>query len=170
MKWLSNIPEGPRMEIGVLRGDTLIRIAQHSGKTYGVDSFEGMPEPTEHDIINGVNNYPKGRLAVSEGFVHRRLYLEGLTHSVELVRGFVPDVLSRLPDGPFALVHLDIDHYASTKAALEWLWPRMMKGGVLCCDDYFPDQQGLAALALNEWAATHPISGSEGRKCWWRMT
>lgn len=169
MKWLKDIPEGPRMEIGVHRGETLMAIAQHSGRTYGVDSFEGMPEPTEQDIIGGVNNYPKGRLAVSESYVASRLIRAGLTN-VKLIRGFVPDVLSRLPEGPFALVHLDIDHYSSTKAALDWLWPRMMKNGVLCCDDYFPGQRGLAALALDEWAEEYPITGSEGRKCWWRIT
>lgn len=158
---LSAAPVGPRMEIGVLRGSTLAMIAAHSGETYGVDSFEGMAEPGERDIVNGINNYPKGRFATPVSIVQQAV------PSAILIKGFVPEILSNVPDGPFAFVHLDLDHYGPTNAALEWLFPRMMAGGILLCDDWFDGQDFLAAGALNEVAIERPLSGTNGRKAWW---
>jgi O-methyltransferase len=36
----------------------------------------------------------------------------------------------------FAVVHLDADLYASTKAGLEWFWPRLSVGGAITLDDW----------------------------------
>lgn len=163
---LNQAPKGPRMEIGVHAGASLVLIAKHPDITYGVDSFEGMAEPSEHDIVGGVNNYPAGRLAVPMARVEK-LISSRTGGPVELIKGFVPEVLETLPEGPFAFVHLDIDHYLPTQAALEWLWPRMAEGGILLCDDWFEGQDFLAAKALNEKAEEVPPSGTQGRKIWW---
>lgn len=159
---LAQAPAGPRIEIGVLRGATLAKIARHEGTTIGVDSFEGMPEPGEHDIVGGVSNYPKGRLAVGMGVVRA-----AVGPRVQLVQGFVPAVLTHVSDGPFAFAHLDIDHYGPTRDALEWLFARMMPGGILACDDWFDGQDYLAAKAINEAAARRPLTGTNGRLAWW---
>lgn len=158
---LASAPIGPRMEIGVLQGATLAMIASHAGTTYGVDSFEGMAEPGERDIVNGINNYPRGRFATPVAVVQRAV------PQAVLIKGFVPEVLASTPDGPFAFVHLDLDHYGPTKSALEWLFPRMMAGGILLCDDWFAGQDFLAAGAINEVAAERPLTGTNGRKAWW---
>lgn len=36
----------------------------------------------------------------------------------------------------FALVHLDVDLYESTKQCIEYFWPRIVPGGVLISHDY----------------------------------
>jgi len=153
------------MEIGVLSGHSLAIIARHPGTTYGVDSFEGMAEPSKYDIVDGVNNYPKGRLSVPMSRVSSYLAAQGVKAS--LVKGFVPEILGSLPQGPFAFVHLDIDHYEPTLAALDWLFPRMLPGGILLCDDWFENQDFLAARAINEVATSRPLTGTRGRKAWW---
>lgn len=158
---LAIAPKGPRIEIGVMAGDTLALIADHDGETFGIDSFEGMPEPGPHDYKDGECRYPRWRLRVPIERARERV------PSAILIRGFVPEILADAPQGPFAFAHLDIDHYATTAFALEWLWKRMLPGGILCCDDYFPHQDVLAAKALNERAALHPVAGVDGRKCWW---
>lgn len=158
---LAAAPAGPRIEIGVLSGRTLALIARHADVTYGVDSFEGMGDPTERDIVNGINNYPRGRLAVPIEAVRVNV------PTAVLIKGFVPAVLKEVPDGPFAFAHLDVDHYEPTKAALAWLSTRMMPGGVLLCDDWFLDQPYLAAGAINEFAQSRPFTGTDGRKAWW---
>jgi O-methyltransferase len=160
---LNAAPQGPRIEIGVHAGQSLALIADHDDQTIGVDSFEGMAEPGPEDFhAPGRTNYPKGRLAVGIDRV-RRFVGQGPV----LIKGFVPDVLTEIPDGPYAFAHLDIDHYEPTRQALAWLFEHMAPGGALCCDDWFPGQDCLAAKALNEAAAMFPISGSEGRKVWW---
>lgn len=158
---LDSCPPGPRIELGVFRGATLKLITEHGGVTYGVDSFAGMAEPGERDIVNGVNAYPKGRLAVPIKQVRKAV------PGAILIKGYVPEVLAQAPDGPFAFAHVDLDHYGPTKAALEWLFPRMMPGGVLMCDDWFEDGASLAAGAINEAAVQRPFSGTDGRKAWW---
>lgn len=36
----------------------------------------------------------------------------------------------------FAMVHLDADLFASTRAGLKWFWPRLSVGGCLVLDDW----------------------------------
>lgn len=159
---LALAPAGPRIEMGVFRGATLAVISQHSGETIGVDSFAGMAEPTDRDMPDDKNPYPKGRLACSMDNVARAV------PSARLIRGYVPAVLADVPDQLYAFARLDMDHYEPTKAALDWLWPRMMIGGVLSCDDYFAGNYFLASGAINEFCDTHPIIGHEGREAWFR--
>jgi len=157
---LAIAPPGPRIEMGVFRGATLEVIARHPGETIGVDSFAGMAEPTARDKPGGENPYPKGRLAYAMADVRR------VVPGARLICGYVPAVLADVPDQLYAFARLDMDHYEPTAAALDWLWPRMMAGGVLSCDDYFPDNHFLASGAINEFSGNHPIVGHEGREAW----
>jgi hypothetical protein len=157
---LAIAPAGPRIEMGVFRGATLAVISQHSGETIGVDSFAGMAEPTARDMPENHNPYPKGRLACPMEVVMKT------APGVRLIRGYVPSVLADVPDQPYAFARLDMDHYEPTRAALDWLWPRMMTGGILSCDDYFADNRFLASGAINEFCDRHPIVGHEGREAW----
>lgn len=160
---LAAAPLGPRIELGVFRGATLARIAQHEGLTIGVDSFAGMAEPTDRDLLDGRNHYPRGRLAVSSASA------AAAAPCAKLVQGWVPEVLGTLPSGlQFGFAHVDMDHYAPTLAALDWLWSRMLPGGIIVCDDWFEGRDVLAAGAIAEFART--VAGelsSCGRKAWW---
>lgn len=158
---LAQAPRGPRIEFGVHRGATLAIIAEHEGLTVGVDSFEGMAEPGPFDYREGRCHYPRGRLKAPIEIAAARV------PRARLVRGWVPEVLADLPDGPWAFAHVDLDHYEPTLATLQWLWPRMMRGGIICCDDFFPGRDWLAARAINQVARVHALSGAEGRKGWW---
>jgi len=79
----------------------------------------------------------------------------------------VPDVLVKCPDGPFAFADVDMDHYVPTLAALNWLWDRMVPGGIIHADDHFPDRDWLASRAINEFTRLHPLSGEFERRAWW---
>ena len=164
---LASAPAGLRIELGIARGATLAIMAQHAGQTIGVDSFDGMADPGRHDIKNGHNPYPRGRLTWSYEELAARF---AGTSNVRLIRGWVPDVLTELPDGPYAFVHIDLDHYEPTRAAIEWFWGRMLPGGIICCDDWIADKDWLASKAINEQAAVIPFSGTASKlrgKAWW---
>lgn len=158
MDLLGQAPSGPRIEFGVFRGKTL-QLMRHSGLLMGVDSFEGMPQHTERDEKDGWIPYPKGRLASAPPKV------PGAT----LVKGWVPDILKYLPVGPYAFAHLDMDQYDSTLAALEWLYPKMLSGGIIVCDDWFKDRDWLAGGAINLFAERVPMTGYAGRKAWFKI-
>lgn len=152
---------GPRIEFGVFRGATLAEIAKHDGITIGVDSFEGMAEPTERDLYEGRQPYPKGRLAAGMANARRA------APRAVLIKGFVPDVLYRITESGFAFAHLDMDQFGPTMAALEWIVPRMQPGGVVVCDDWFAGRRVLAAGAINQFAAERGIAlSSSGRMAW----
>lgn len=159
---LNSCPSGPRIEFGVFRGDTLKIIADHDSETIGVDSFQGMAEHGPRDVVDGKCQYPRGRLSAPLDSVRA-----AVGQAVILIQGFVPDVLSRVPDGPYSFAHIDMDQYQPTRDALEWIFARMVPGGIVCCDDWFAGRDYLAAGAINEVARSRPLSGTSGRKAWW---
>ena len=71
----------------------------------------------------------------------------GLDH-VELLVGVFPDETGhRVEDESFALCHIDVDVYQSARDVLEWVWTRMVPGGVVVFDDYgFYGCEGVTAL------------------------
>lgn len=60
------------------------------------------------------------------------------------------------PGVRFSLIHFDCDLYAPTKAALEALWPRVNRGGIVLFDEYgIHDWPGETA-AVEEFFADKP--------------
>jgi hypothetical protein len=55
---------------------------------------------------------------------------------VRLVRGMVPDTLTRVDLDRVAYLHVDMNHRAPETAAVRYLWPRLVPGGWLLLDDY----------------------------------
>jgi hypothetical protein len=68
----------------------------------------------------------------------------------------VPDFLDRHPGVRFSLVHFDCDLYAPTKAALEALWPRVSRGGLVLFDEYAIADWPGETQAVDEFIATRP--------------
>jgi hypothetical protein len=105
------------------------------------DSFEGLSEPGPDDIVAREN--PKaarlsqmcqpGAFAASLETVQRGL---AAFPAVEFHPGWIPQSFAGLREMTYRFVHLDLDLHDPTLAALEYFYPRMVKGGVLVCDDY----------------------------------
>ena len=57
--------------------------------------------------------------------------------NVKLLPGIFPDETSRMITAKeFRLCHIDVDVYQSAKDAVEWLWPKLVVGGLIIFDDY----------------------------------
>ena len=107
-----------------------------------VDSFAGASAAAEQDLIavrapdGSIGREPffsaGGGSADAESV--RRALAEFPRAGV--VQGWVPEVLSMLPAERWAFVHLDVNLYQPTLAALEFFWPRLLPGGVIVADDY----------------------------------
>lgn len=168
--------DGARAECGVFQGFSALftcraaalAVEKFDGSGYHlIDSFAGFPKPGPEDSIpirsgGATRNSPafgEGDAAVSFEQV-RAVFRE--FPGVQFHRGFIPQVLSQLPDTRWAYVHIDVDLHEPTLASLEYFYPRMVKGGVIVCDDYgsrlFPgarkawesycEANGLAFVAL----------------------
>jgi hypothetical protein len=124
------------------------------------DSFEGLSEPSADDAIT--MDHPTaarlnqmcqaGAFAASLETVRRGL--AGFP-AVEFHPGWIPQSLAGLPELPYRFVHLDLDLHDPTLAALEYFHPRLVKGGIVVCDDYnWPG----ARKAIEGFCARHGVA------------
>jgi hypothetical protein len=121
-------PPGPIAEVGVAYGGVVSRLACdfRYRTVYAYDTFEGLPpehwQPGEHHRAGEFNG---GQVA------YARL---NAIHNVIVRKGLFPDTLQA--ETGFAVVHLDVDLYLATLAALQALTLRMAPGGCIILDDW----------------------------------
>jgi hypothetical protein len=138
--------EGAIIECGTYRGATLLGMAHVmvvrgvKPRMYGLDSFEGFPEPRLEDAQPGGGLHPdvhRGALGdTSYEALLRRIELLGWSDRITLLRGFFDRTLPQLAHEKFSLAHLDCDLYDSYRVCLDFTYPRMLPGGVIVLDDY----------------------------------
>lgn len=112
------------------------------GRGYHVfDSFEGLSEPGAEDAVPGDDADAeglrmmcrKGRFAALLETVRKAL---ADFPGVEYHPGWIPRSFAGLAERDYRFVHLDLDLYDPTLAALEYFYPRLARGGLVVCDDY----------------------------------
>lgn len=142
-----NVP-GDVVECGARHGRSTLYLA--SGTTRGIevfDSFEGLSAPGEED---GDSWRAGDCLASIDEF---EANLSGFAHRISVHKGWIPDTLKESRSQQIALLHLDLDLYGPTLAALTYFWPRIVKGGLVICDDYGSTLCPGARAALDEFFA-----------------
>ncbi len=142
--------EGDIVECGVWRGGNIILARKLAPERicWLYDTFSGMTMPDEVDISRSGQSASEKYLAkkstgdewcaASIDEVAGYLVETG-TYDPNKIRFIIGDVLETLhvhPPEKIALLRLDTDWYASTKAELEVLYPRLQPGGILIVDDY----------------------------------
>lgn len=145
----------------------------HTRKLFGFDTFSGFLETSENDRnvsalpelhAKGAYSVPSGYEKTLEGLLAAQESISHLAHlrRFELVKGDVcvtlPAFLEKNPEAIFALCYLDLDLYKPTRAVLELIKPRLVRGSVLIFDEVLnPDYPG-ETLALNEIFGLSDIS------------
>ena len=149
---LRHIP-GAVVEVGVWRGGTGAILARAlmrtkpDDKIYLCDTFSGVVKAGDKD-----RTYRGGEHADTsiEG-VSDLLKSLSLTNAVLLKGIFPEETARRIPDGPIAFCHIDVDVYQSAKDTVTWVADRLVPGGVLVFDDYgFPTCVGVTRF-VNEF-------------------
>ncbi len=150
-----NDVQGSVVECGVWKGGCSALLAE-TIQTFGVDdktvylfdTFEGMPEPGDHDRnlvsdelamirYEAKTRDGSGWLAVSIDDVRENLRTSKYPFSrYELIPGMVEATIPADAPDQIALLRLDTDWYESTKHVMEHLYPRLVQGGVLIVDDF----------------------------------
>lgn len=144
----NQLPEGDVAEVGVYKGGSARMLADFMPECtiYLFDTFDGMPQTNEFD-----NMHRKGDFADTSFELVCQLFLD--SPNVEVYKGCFPEQNSEIVvDKKFRLVHLDVDIYDSHVACLEFFQPRMVKGGVIVCDDYNAPTCHGAKKAIDEFA------------------
>lgn len=118
------------------------------------DTFEGPPVGSSDRylgrFIDTVSLLPNYRKTTPQN-IERVL---GSLDGYRFVAGRVEDTMPTTETGEIALLRLDTDFYSSTKAELDVLYPRLVRGGVVIIDDYGLFQG--ARRATDEYFAAHP--------------
>lgn len=130
---------GAVAEAGVFQGDfaSLINANFADRKLYLFDTFTGFDD-RDLAVEDGYGADP------SRGDYFRQtsigLVMSKMSHPEKVVirQGYVPETFQGLEE-EFCFVNLDMDLYQPTLAALEWFWPRMVRGGVVLIHDYFDE-------------------------------
>lgn len=144
------------LDLGVFKGASLFTWSNlldifvpndRSKKVFGFDHFQGLRNFDEKDgAFKEYADKVEGGFCADEEDVR---LLEKLHASdshtpgykrAELVIGDIRETLPKfLEENPglrISLLHLDFDLYEPTKIALELLYPLVLKGGVICFDEY----------------------------------
>jgi hypothetical protein len=129
---------------------TLLSVGESGRRISMFDTFEGHPAPDpERDIdLWGNRAYDDWRHQTHDGAVkgwglasldevRRNLESTGYPDALLCyVKGMVEETAPQNIPDRLSLLRLDTDWYASTRAALVHLYPRLVPGGVLILDDY----------------------------------
>jgi predicted O-methyltransferase YrrM len=144
---VKNVP-GDMAELGVASGASARMISARAPERvlHLFDTFEGLPEPSEKDSSRFKKRQYRHTLEDVQG------YLSG--DKVRFYKGLFPETAKEVSVTQFAFVHLDGDLYETTKAGLEWFYPRLSKGGILICHDY--DTSAGVNRAFDEFFADKP--------------
>ena len=156
----SNV-QGSIVECGVFKGASLIRILTYrdlfknsrNKKVIGFDPFGKFPKPKIKDDQMFAETHDKETgLGINKKKLEKFLKKKKFTN-FKLIKG---DLLSTLPiflkknkKLKISFLHLDMDVYAPTKYALENLFNKVAKNGIILIDDY----KGVkgATIATNEF-------------------
>lgn len=126
---------GSMAEVGVYRGASarLIREADPVRELHLFDTFEGLPETNDSDMVQHMGKFEKGQFACSLEDVQQ--YLAGSNH-LHFHKGLFPATAESVESDRFSFVHSDVDIYDSSRAVLEFFYPRMIPGGILLSHDF----------------------------------
>lgn len=144
--------EGDFLEVGVWRGGSGCLLAMASQRAerrvFLADTFNGVVKAGVHDT-----RYVGGEHADTDEQRVRVLAGQCQTDNVRVLVGMFPEVNAEHVSNRLAMLHIDVDVYASARDVLHWAAPRLVRGGVVVFDDYgFHGCEGVTRL-VNEFMA-----------------
>lgn len=123
----SKTPEGCFVEVGVYQGGTaqhISKLAKEQGRNvYLYDTFTGIPYKDEIDV-HQIGDFKDTSCE----------QIKSLIPYANVIQGIFPE--SAVEMEPIAFVHLDCDQYKSIIDSVNYLAPKMVKGGIMWFDDY----------------------------------
>lgn len=131
-------PNASMIEIGVWRGGTASIIGkklslQNSNATfYLADTFTGVAKASDQDTFYNGNEHNDTSKEIVENITKDKY------KHYQILTGIFPDETGHLikPSEKFSFCHIDVDVYDSSKGIVDWIWDKLIIGGVIIFDDY----------------------------------
>ena len=129
---------GDFAEFGVFRGGTallaaeVLRDAHDTRALHLFDSFAGMP------VTSAGEPFVQGDFEQTSEAAVRALIVPTAANAL-FHAGFIPDTFRGVEIPRLAFAHVDVDLYQSVLDSIEFVYPRLVAGGIIVFDDYgFP--------------------------------
>jgi len=121
------------------------------------DSFEGLSVSTKDDdeYFNQSKEYQKNLIdhfKSSENFLKNDVLNE--FDFIKVYKGWIPERFNEVESLKFSFIHIDLDLYKPTTDTLEFFYPKLVKGGIIVCDDYNSSQFPGAKNAWDKFFKT----------------
>ncbi len=147
---------GDLAELGVYKGDTAwkLNLLFPDRTLYLFDTFAGFdPRDIAEEERSGYSRAQTGDFADTslEAVLARLPYPK----QARVRKGFFPETAKGLETARFCLVSLDADLYAPLLAGLEYFYPRLSPGGMICLHDYGNPRFSGARQAVEDYEALH---------------
>ena len=135
----ASLLKGDFAECGVNKGGNARMIIEYLGtdcfsssKFYLLDTFEGFDTSllsiSEKATVAKSYRYESSFEDVEKTFVPFPF--------VRIIKGSVPDTLQSIDSEGFAFISLDMNCVCPEIVAAEFLWPKLVSGGIMLLDDY----------------------------------
>jgi hypothetical protein len=114
-----------------------------------IDTFEGLPPPSQHDLQNpNKNEIIKSQFFISESNLLSNLQGFNLTNT-RIIKGDLRKVL----DKKICFMHVDLKQYQATHDILFGLWDNMAYGGTIFIDNFDYNASHSSHLAVKKFLA-----------------
>ena len=146
---------------GILSGSimTWLDFGKMENQTYYLlDTFEGIPVEQISDKERSL-----GIAGMNRKYEHgEKTYLDTKAKfskwdNCKIIRGRVPETLQHVKSEKFSYISIDMNVVAAEIAAAEFLWPKLVPGGMMLLDDYGWESHIQQKIAFDEFAERHGI-------------
>ena len=165
---IDNTPsESDILELGVGSGVSLELLIKTSISTkrryFGFDTFQGFPDGCEKDNYFKSDDRWMFKL-FNEDYLLSQLEEIGFKRSelknLNFIKGLLPDTLEKYNGNP-GFVYLDVDLYQSYYDCLREIYPRLVKNGIILCDEYDNEKElekwPGAKIAIDEFVREYSL-------------
>jgi O-methyltransferase len=149
MEQAQKLDAGAYLEVGVWRGGSgclmahKLQLLNDPSRLYLCDTFSGVVKAGEMDAQYNGGEHSDTDIAIVEHLA-QSMSLD----NVRILEGIFPEeTADRIEESTFRFCHIDVDVYQSGKDVLNWVWDRLVRGGIIVFDDYgFTTCPGITRL------------------------
>lgn len=162
-RWRAHVSQWAGRQASKLEGDFVeagVNKAAFSASLMKYVKFERLKDKTFY-LIDTYSGLVESLVDKSERAAFKNEYVDSYQFvvdsfksypNVKVIRGVVPDVLPTLNITKIAYLSIDMNCAAPERAALEFFWPKMVKGGIILLDDYAFSGRKLQQMTADDFA------------------
>ena len=157
---LTTSTDGAIVEFGCYVGTTSLYVQRlmdtYEQREFHVyDSFAGLPDKVVQDSSPVGEQFKTGELSAAKKDFIMNFKKAGLKLP-RIHKGWFSELSNEDVPENIAFAFLDGDYYESIRDSLSLIWPKLAPHAIIVVDDYMNEALPGAAIAVNEWIASHP--------------